>query len=133
MNGLFSSACSRNSVLTCGSTCACVYSAGGFQAIALLGFVSPLACSLFGPAAGRMLDRAHRPFGLGAMVALQGLAIAGSAVAVLAASANSLVPFVAGPWFVVLLLLSMLERLTAITAELAIERDWVTQLSGAHP
>jgi hypothetical protein len=49
---------------------------------------------------------------------------------VLAAAANPAVRFVDGPLFVVLLALSMVERLTAIVSELAIERDWVTQLSG---
>lgn len=103
---------------------------GGYQAIAVLGFVSPLACSLLGPAAGRLLDRMYRPYGLSLMVALQGLAIVASGLVVLAAAANPGVRFVDGPLFVALLVLSMLERLTAICAELAIERDWVTQLSG---
>ena len=103
---------------------------GGYQAIAVLGFVSPLACSLLGPAAGRLLDRMYRPYGLSLMVALQGVAIVASGLVVLAAAANPAVRFVDGPLFIALLILSMLERLTAICAELAIERDWVTQLSG---
>jgi hypothetical protein len=96
----------------------------------VLGFVSPLACSLLGPAAGRLMDRVYRPYGLGAMVALQGAAIVASGLVVLAASTNPLVPLTESAWFGLLLVLSMLERLTAIASELAVERDWVTQLAG---
>ena len=106
------------------------YVEGGYQAIAVLGFVSPLGCSLLGPATGRMLDQMYLPYGLSLMVALQGIAIMASGLVVLAAAANPTVKFVDGPLFIVLLLLSMVERLTAILSELAIERDWVTQLSG---
>jgi hypothetical protein len=35
------------------------------------------------------------------------------------------------PVFTILLGLSMVEKLAAITSEVAIERDWVTQLCGA--
>jgi Ferroportin1 (FPN1) len=106
------------------------YVEGGYQAIAVLGFVSPLGCSLLGPATGRLLDGMYRPYGLSLMVALQGIAIMASGLVVLAAAANPTVKFVDGPLFIILLLLSMIERLTAILSELAIERDWVTQLSG---
>ncbi|KAG7670516.1 putative Solute carrier family 40 member 2, chloroplastic [Nannochloris sp. 'desiccata'] len=106
------------------------YVEGGYQAIAVLGFVSPLGCSLLGPATGRLLDKMYRPYGLSLMVALQGIAIMASGLVVLAAAANPTVKFVDGPLFIVLLALSMMERLTAILSELAIERDWVTQLSG---
>jgi len=103
---------------------------GGFQAIAMLGFVSNLACSLIGPAVGRMLDRMYRPYGLGTTTALQGVAIIASGLVVLAAASNPVAAISEGPVFVALLLLSMVERLMAIASELAIERDWVTQLSG---
>jgi len=106
------------------------YVEGGYQAIAVLGFVSPLGCSLLGPAIGRLLDSMYRPYGLSLMVGLQGIAIMASGLVVLAAAANPAVKFVDGPLFIVLLALSMIERLTAILSELAIERDWVTQLSG---
>lgn len=36
------------------------------------------------------------------------------------------------PLFVVLLLMSMLERLSAFAADVAIERDYVPQLAGAY-
>ena len=104
---------------------------GGFQAIAVLGFASPLACSLLGPAVGRALDKVYRPYGLGAMVAAQGLAVALSCLVVLTVAGSTTgVPFGQSPLFGALLLLSMVERLTAVASELAIERDWVTQLSG---
>jgi len=106
------------------------YVEGGYQAIAVLGFVSPLGCSLFGPLTGRLLDNMYRPYGLSLMIALQGIAIMASGLVVLTAAAHPTVKFVDGPLFIVLLVLSMIERLTAILSELAIERDWVTQLSG---
>ena len=77
-----------------------------------------------------MLDRMHRPYGLGMMITLQAFSIIASGLVVLTAAGNPAVRFAEGPLFAVLLVLSMLERLTAICAELAIERDWVTQLSG---
>lgn len=103
---------------------------GGYHAIAVLGFVSPLACSLLGPAVGRILDRMYRPYGLSITVTLQGIAILASGLVVLAAANNPALTFSQGPLFIALMILSMIERLTAISSELAIERDWVTQLSG---
>jgi iron-regulated transporter 1 len=104
--------------------------AGGFQAIAVLGFVSPLAWSLLGPAAGRLLDRLYRPYGLGLMIALQSFAVTASGLVVLIAAMNPALAITQGPLYASLLLFSMLERLTAIASELVIERDWVTQLAG---
>jgi hypothetical protein len=106
------------------------YVEGGYRAIAVLGFVSPLFCSLLGPALGRVLDKVYRPYGLGLMLSLQGLAIMASGLVVLAAAASPSAVLSEGPLFAALLLLSGLERLTAMLSELAIERDWVTQLAG---
>lgn len=146
---------------------------GGFQAIAILGFVAPLACALAGPAVsscrglggwpagrtcrlclappqhsmphrptptppciqmGRLLDSIYRPLGLGVMLVLQDLAILLSAVALVAARVGApgsgSAPLVGCPLFGLLLVLTMLEKLTSISSELAIERDWVTQLAG---
>lgn len=100
---------------------------GGYQAIAVVGFVAPLACSVFGPTLGRLLDRLSRPVGLGSMVALQGIAIGCSALLLLAGSSTILE---SKPLFLMLLVLSALERLSAMASELAIERDWVAQLVG---
>jgi hypothetical protein len=105
------------------------YLDGGYQAIAVLGFSAPLACTVLGPAAGKMLDTVYRPYGLGAMIGLQGFAIIASGITVLATAATS-VPFAESPFFGILIALSMLERLAAISSELAIERDWVSQLAG---
>lgn len=96
----------------------------------MVGFVSPLGCSLFGPAIGRLLDQMYRPYGLGLMIGIQGLAVIGSGLLVLIATMYPAMSITTGPLFAALLILSMLERLTAISSELAIERDWVTQLSG---
>jgi hypothetical protein len=104
---------------------------GGFQAIAILGFVAPLACSLAGPAVGRMLDSVYRPLGLGAMLALQDGAIALSSLALIAvARSGASGPLASSPLFGLLVVLAMLEKLASISSELAIERDWVTQLAG---
>ncbi|KAI7840421.1 hypothetical protein COHA_005852 [Chlorella ohadii] len=104
---------------------------GGFQAIAILGFVAPLACSLAGPAVGRMLDSVYRPLGLGAMLALQDGAIALSSLALIAvARSGTSGPLSASPLFGLLVVLAMAEKLASISSELAIERDWVTQLAG---
>jgi hypothetical protein len=121
------------------------YMPGGLRAIALVGFVAPLAVAVAGPAAGRALDAAPRPAGLAAAVAAQGAAIAASALVLLAAStaaarrgaaeglaggasAGNLA--LGGAFFAALLALSAAERLSAVVAELAIERDWVTRLAG---
>lgn len=102
---------------------------GGYQAIALLGFIAPLACSLFGPSLGRLLDQVNRPFGLGLMITLQGIAISGAGL-VLVLVEKTGIPLLESPLFHLLLALSALERLSAMASELAIERDWVTQLAG---
>ena len=47
-----------------------------------------------------------------------------------AAAASPSEPLVASPLFGVLVVLAMVEKLTSICSELAIERDWVTQLAG---
>ncbi len=121
------------------------YMPGGLRAIALVGFVAPLAVAVAGPAAGRALDAAPRPAGLAAAVAAQGAAIAASALVLLAASTAAVRRGAAaglaggasagglalgGAFFAALLALSAAERLSAVVAELAIERDWVTRLAG---
>lgn len=102
---------------------------GGFQAIAILGFVAPLACTLAGPAVGRLLDSVYRPLGLGAMLAVQDLCILLSCGA-LAVAARTGAPLASTPLFPLMVGLAMLEKLSSISSELAIERDWVTQLAG---
>lgn len=80
---------------------------------------------------GRMLDSVYRPLGLGVMLVLQDLAILLSSLALAAAAgAPGGAPLVGSPLFALMLGLAMLEKLTSISSELAIERDWVTQLAG---
>lgn len=86
--------------------------------------------TVLGPAIGRLLDRLYRPFGLGLMMLLQGMAISISGMLVLAMAANPAVPFIDSPLFPAVLVLSMVERLTAVSSEMEVERFWVTQLSG---
>ncbi|GAB4814211.1 hypothetical protein N2152v2_001257 [Parachlorella kessleri] len=106
---------------------------GGFQAVALLGFASPLASSILVPALGQILDRTYRPYGLGAMVALQDLSILASCAALVAATKQTAAAsLVDSPVFSLLLVLSMVERLSAALSEMLIERDWVPQIAGKH-
>ena len=80
---------------------------------------------------GRMLDSVYRPLGLGAMLLVQDVSILLSSVALaVAAAGGGGAPLAASPLFVVLVVLAMTEKLTSISSELAIERDWVTQLAG---
>lgn len=106
------------------------YINGGYRAIAVLGFVSPLFVSLLGPIVGSFLDKIYRPYGLGLMLTLQDIAIIASGVVVILSATTPGASLANGPLFSALLALSGVERLTAVLSELAIERDWVTQLSG---
>ena len=49
--------------------------AGGFQTVAIAGFVSPVAVALFGPLVGQALDRKSRQAGLTLAVACQAVCI----------------------------------------------------------
>lgn len=78
---------------------------------------------------GRLLDSVYRPLGLGAMLAVQDLCILLSCGA-LAVAARTGAPLASTPLFPLMVGLAMLEKLSSISSELAIERDWVTQLAG---
>ncbi len=78
---------------------------------------------------GRLLDNVYRPLGLGAMLAVQDLCILLSCGA-LAVAARTGAPLASTPLFPLMVVLAMLEKLSSISSELAIERDWVTQLAG---
>lgn len=97
--------------------------------MAMLCFVSPLACSLFAPRVGRLLDSVDRALGVASLLGLQCFSIIASGLILLLAFHYSLSITVA-PIFHIVLLLSMMEKLAAVTSEVAIERDWVTQLCG---
>lgn len=64
----------------------------------------------------------------------QDLSILVSSLAVVAAARSMAggAPLAASPLFGLLVALAMSEKLTSICSELAIERDWVTQLAGAR-
>lgn len=83
---------------------------------------------------GRVLDSVYRPLGLGAMLLVQDACILLScgalALATRSGAGGTAVPLVSSPLFGVLVVLAMVEKLTSISSELAIERDWVTQLAG---
>ena len=79
-----------------------------------------------------MLDSVYRPLGLGAMLVAQDLSILLScgALVSLGSHAAAGLPLVSSPLWGVMLLLAMTEKLGSICSELAIERDWSTQLAG---
>jgi hypothetical protein len=64
------------------------------------------------------------------MLVAQDVSILLSCVTLVAAAATPNVPLSASPLFAVLVVLAMAEKLASISSELAIERDWVTQLAG---
>lgn len=105
--------------------------ADGFRAVAVLGFISPLACCMLAPTVGRTLDSVQRASGLASLLGLQCFAIIASGIVLVMAGQYEHLVVTKSPVFTILLGLSMVEKLAAITSEVAIERDWVTQLCGA--
>lgn len=99
----------------------------------MIGCLAPLASMLLVPVVGRTLDRTYRPYGLGAVLALQDLSILASCGVLVAAAARptSACALVDSPLFWALAALSMAERLASAVSEMAIERDWVPQIAGA--
>ena len=49
--------------------------AGGFQTVALVGFIAPLSVTLLGPATGQLLDQSPRQLALNFCAVVQGLCI----------------------------------------------------------
>ena len=103
--------------------------AGGYQAVAVLCFVSPVACFIFAPAIGRILDTVDTSYGVWSLLLIQSCSIIFSGCILLHAFEHSLC-ITSGPIFNVIVTLQMLEKLSAVTSEVAIERDWLTQLCG---
>lgn len=103
--------------------------AGGYQAVAVLCFVSPVACFIFAPAIGRILDTVDKSFGVWSLLLTQSCSIIFSGCILLHAFEHSLC-ITSGPIFNLIVTLQMLEKLSAVTSEVAIERDWLTQLCG---
>lgn len=52
-----------------------VANAGGFQTVALVGFISPLAVTVLGPATGQLLDHSPRQLALNTCAVVQGICI----------------------------------------------------------
>lgn len=48
---------------------------GGFQTVALVGFIAPLAVTLLGPATGQLLDHSPRQLALNTCALVQGVCI----------------------------------------------------------
>lgn len=101
----------------------------GYRAVAMLCFISPFACLIFAPAIGRILDTVDRAFGVWSLLAVQCSSIILSGCILLHAFKYSL-SITSGPIFYFILFLQMIEKLAAVTSEVAIERDWLTQLCG---
>ena len=100
-----------------------------YRAVAVLCFVSPLACFVFAPAIGSILDTVDRAMGVATLLGVQCMSIILSGLLLILAFSWS-IPITHGIVFVAILALSMIEKLAAVTSEVAIERDWVTRLCG---
>jgi len=74
-----------------------------------------------------------RANGLASLLGLQCFAIIASGIVLVMAGQYEHLVITKSPVFSILLGLSMVEKLAAITSEVAIERDWVTQLCGTWP
>jgi hypothetical protein len=100
-----------------------------YRAVAVLCFVSPLACFAFAPAIGSILDTVDRSMGVATLLGVQCISIILSGLLLILAFAWS-IPITHGLVFIAILALSMIEKLAAVTSEVAIERDWITRLCG---
>ncbi|KAL3150048.1 hypothetical protein ABBQ38_013398 [Trebouxia sp. C0009 RCD-2024] len=104
---------------------------GGFQTVALVGFIAPLAVTLLGPATGQLLDHSPRQLALNTCAVVQGGCIIVSGLVMWrAVQLGQTFHLQRSPMFLVLLLFTMLERLTSFASDVAIERDWLTRLVG---
>lgn len=98
--------------------------------MAVLCFASPLAVLLFAPIIGQKLDASRRS-GLFVwallLVQVTSIVLSGVLLSMAFWTGTSII----GGWaFVVLLALQMVEKLSAVTSEVAIERDWITRICG---
>ena len=96
----------------------------------MLCFASPLAVLLFAPFIGQKLDASRRS-GLFVwallLVQITSIVLSGVLLSMAFWTGTSII----GGWaFVVLLALQMVEKLSAVTSEVAIERDWITRICG---
>ncbi|KAL0048832.1 hypothetical protein WJX82_000311 [Trebouxia sp. C0006] len=104
---------------------------GGFQTVALVGFIAPLAVTLLGPATGQLLDHSPRQLALNTCAMVQGVCIVISGLVMWrAVQLGPSFHLQHSPLFLVLLVFTMLERLTSFASDVAIERDWLTKLVG---
>jgi hypothetical protein len=104
--------------------------AAGYKAVAVLCFTSPLAVLLFAPFIGQTLDESLRSglFVWGLLFA-QVMSIVMSGI-LLSTAFWTGISIVDGWVFWLLLVLQMVEKLSAVTSEVAIERDWITRICG---
>jgi len=102
-----------------------------FSAIAFVAFVTSLFTFVCGPAAGHVLDRLPRFYGLVSCLLVQAAAIVVALVATYNLFASPTVqPLKHAPLYPLLLAASCVERLAAIVSDVAYERDWLVQLAG---
>ena len=102
----------------------------GYKAVALLCFASPLAVLLFAPFIGQKLDASRRSgLFVWALLLVQVMSIASSGV-VLSMAFWTGTSIIGGWVFGLLLVLQMVEKLSAVTSEVTIERDWITRICG---
>lgn len=106
--------------------------------VAVVSFVSKLVIFIGGPWVGAKMDSLPRVFAFNTLSAMQTVAqliSAGAIIYALNKSANSALSTSAlllQPWFLILVAMQAIERLTGLASGVAFERDWVVLLAGAN-
>eukprot|EP00250_Pteridium_aquilinum_P020772 c24942_g2_i2 orf=721-2526(+) len=106
--------------------------------VAVVSFVSKFVIFISGPWVGAKMDSLPRVFAFNALSAVQTVAQLISAGAILhalsksAVSASSTSALLLQPWFLLLVAMQAVERLTGLACGVAFERDWVVLLAGAN-
>lgn len=106
--------------------------------VAVVSFVSKLVIFTFGPWVGAKMDSLPRVFAFNTLSIVQTVAQLISAGAIIHALKKSAVlgsstkALLLQPWFLILVAMQAIERLTGLACGVAFERDWVVQLAGAN-
>lgn len=106
--------------------------------VAVVSFVSKFVIFVSGPWVGAKMDSLPRVLAFNALSVVQTVAQLISAGAVIhafnksAIAASSIHALLLQPWFLLLVAMQAIERLTGLACGVAFERDWVVQLAGAN-
>lgn len=106
--------------------------------VAVVSFVSKFVIFVCGPWVGAKMDSLPRVFAFNALSVVQTVAQLISVGAIIhalnksAISASSTSALLLQPWFLILVAMQAVERLTGLACGVAFERDWVVLLAGAN-